>query len=76
MAEIKGKQNQIEINDNYNRKNIKYKIYYILYIMKKYTVPVKIDGKDVTMSIWADTTKINELAIFMQILKQLTDNKK
>lgn len=44
--------------------------------MKKYTVPVKIDGKDVTMSIWADTTKINELAIFMQILKQLTDNKK
>ena len=43
--------------------------------MKKYTVPVNIDGKDETMSIWTDITKINEHDIFMQILKQLTDKK-
>jgi hypothetical protein len=43
--------------------------------MKEYTVPVKIDGKDETMSIWADITNINERDIFMQILKQLTDKK-
>jgi hypothetical protein len=46
--------------------------------MKEYTVPVKIDGKDETMhmSILADISKINKRAIFMQILKLLTDNKK
>jgi len=45
--------------------------------MKEYTVPVKIDGKDETMhmSILADISEIDKDAIFMQILKQLTDKK-